>query len=159
MSANTISEGEQKKIDKDDTKSFVFCIIHINLEYPGVIFIKEKPPSINRRMKMFWKLPGGAIKKTDTSPEEAIKREINEELGISHLPYEAKKINNFTKEGRIFHTFLLELILPPKIMEGLNEVNETKIFSFTEFLEREDDIFSPHFYLVKNLAEQKIFIF
>jgi len=71
-----------------------------------------------------WKLPGGT-RDIDETPEEAARREFEEETGVSlegiplHLLMERPKTNRHT--GVEFQQYLFAAALPPPLMQPLKE--------------------------------------
>lgn len=99
-----------------------------------------------------WAIPGGHVLSGET-PEEALKRELNEELGISDLNYKKIDTIKFPYNSYIFNVFHSEttidtdsLVLQP------DEVIQVKWYSKEEIIEliENDKIPRGYAYILKN---------
>jgi 8-oxo-dGTP diphosphatase len=91
-----------------------------------------------------WDIPGGKIEENE-SPEDAVRREMNEELGIKDLG-EIKLFKIFTSENLTDYVFWKRLDLNPEEIDlnegqkieyfGQDRIKETKLaFNYNEVLE------------------------
>ena len=62
------------------------------IEMDGFVLICQRH-RLSKRFPLKWEFPGGKVEKTE-GPEEAIKRELEEELGI--IVGQIEKIDNYT---------------------------------------------------------------
>ncbi len=99
-----------------------------------------------------WAIPGGHVLSGET-PEVALKRELNEELGISNLNYQKIDTIKFPYNSYIFNVFYSEtninveqLVLQP------DEVTQVKWYSKKEIFELidKDKIPRGYAYILKN---------
>lgn len=99
-----------------------------------------------------WAIPGGHVLSGET-PEEALKRELNEELGISDLNYKKIDTIKFPYNSYIFNVFHSKttidtdsLVLEP------DEVIQVKWYSKEEIIEliENDKISRGYAYILKN---------
>ena len=102
-----------------------------------------------------WAIPGGHILSGET-PEEALEREIKEELGISNLNYKKLDTIKFPYNSYIFNIFFSNtfididtLVLQP------NEVIQVKWYSKKEILELIENDMIPrgYAYILKNYID------
>ena len=109
----------------------------------------------NERNNYKWAIPGGHILSGET-PEEALEREIKEELGISNLNYKKLDTIKFPYNSYIFNIFFSNtfididtLVLQP------NEVIQVKWYSKKEILELIENDMIPrgYAYILKNYID------
>ena len=102
-----------------------------------------------------WAIPGGHVLSGET-PEEALEREIKEELGISNLNYKKLDTIKFPYNSYIFNIFfsntfidIATLVLQP------NEVIQVKWYSKKEILELIENDMIPrgYAYILKNYID------
>jgi len=145
-------------IDRDDVRNWLsFAIIFVNFPKEGIILVKEKPPIHNKRLKMWWKLPGGRSKSQDVSSEATLMRELSEELGLQNIHRSKTKVFDVNPQtGAVI--YFIECIRTPDFIEGLNEIDSIEVFNEEEIFDNEDDIFNKHFRLIKEII-RKEFLF
>lgn len=120
------------------------------------ILIKNKDKYLleqtTERNNYKWAIPGGHVLSGET-PEVALKRELNEELGISNLNYQKIDTIKFPYNSYIFNVFYSEtninvdqLVLQP------DEVTQVKWYSKKEIFELIDKGKIPrgYAYILKN---------
>ncbi len=120
------------------------------------ILIKNKDKYLleqaTERNNYKWAIPGGHVLSGET-PEVALKRELNEELGISNLNYQKIDTIKFPYNSYIFNVFYSEtninvdqLVLQP------DEVTQVKWYSKKEIFELidKDKIPRGYAYILKN---------
>lgn len=81
----------------------VSAVALVNAE--GKVFLAQRPP--NKNMADLWEFPGGKIKPHET-PEEALIRELKEELGITLLP---EKLTPLSFVSHAYDDFYLVMLL------------------------------------------------
>jgi len=80
------------------------------IEKEGKVLLVKRPK--NKKRGGLWEFPGGKVEKEETL-EEALKRELEEELGVRAIPKEiVEKVNFYYPEEEI------ELILFRTLIEG-----------------------------------------
>ena len=99
-----------------------------------------------------WAIPGGHVLSGET-PEEALKRELNEELGISDLNYKKIDIIKFPYNSYIFNVFYSETTIDTDLLVlQPDEVIQVKWYSKEEIIEliENDKISRGYAYILKN---------
>ena len=99
-----------------------------------------------------WSIPGGHVLSGET-PEEALKRELNEELGISDLNYKKIDTIKFPYNSYIFNVFYSETTIDTDLLVlQPDEVIQVKWYSKEEIIEliENDKISRGYAYILKN---------
>ena len=99
-----------------------------------------------------WAIPGGHVLSGET-PEVALKRELNEELGISNLNYQKIDTIKFPYNSYIFNVFYSETIIDiDSLVLQPDEVTQVKWYSKKEIFELidKDKISRGYAYILKN---------
>ena len=78
------------------------------LEHEGLVLVQERPAGKDR--EFLWEFPGGKLRKFET-PEKALIRELEEELGINTLESCLAPITFASHDYGDFHLILLCLYL------------------------------------------------
>ena len=99
-----------------------------------------------------WTIPGGHVLSGET-PEEALKRELNEELGLSNLDYKKLDTIKFPYNSYIFNVFYSETVVDiNSLVLQPYEVTQVKWYNKEEILELIDNDLVPrgYAYILKN---------
>lgn len=99
-----------------------------------------------------WLIPGGHVLSGET-PEEALKRELDEELGLNNLNYKKLDTIKFSYNSYIFNVFYSEEIINiDSLVIQPDEVTQVKWYSKEEILELIDNDKVPrgYAYILKN---------
>lgn len=106
-------------------KSYMLYAVAVFLVTPeGIPLVKDpkKPPPL------FWKLPGGRGRATETAEEVAI-RELKEEIGVSLAKKDLKVIHQEDRSTHILIIFRADLSFLPKLKQQGDEQEEIRVFS------------------------------
>ena len=99
-----------------------------------------------------WAIPGGHVLSGET-PEETLKRELDEELGLNNLNYKKLDTIKFPYNSYIFNVFYSETIIDiDSLVLQPDEVTQVKWYSKEEILELIDSDKVPrgYAYILKN---------
>ena len=99
-----------------------------------------------------WAIPGGHVLSGET-PEEALSRELKEELGISNLDYQKIDTIKYPYNSYIFNVFYSETIINiDQLVFQLDEVTQVKWYSKEDIFEliEQDKIPRGYAYILKN---------
>ena len=99
-----------------------------------------------------WAIPGGHVLSGET-PEEGLKRELDEELGLNNLNYKKLDTIKFPYNSYIFNVFYSEEIINiDSLVIQPDEVTQVKWYSKEEILELIDNEKVPrgYAYILKN---------
>ena len=86
------------------TKPVISVVGAVLQDDQGRVFLAQRPA--NKSMPYLWEFPGGKIEK-DESPENALVRELYEEIGLVVLPSRLKPLTFVSMEYPDFHVILL----------------------------------------------------
>lgn len=117
-------------------------IIFLNSNNEVLLLLRDNKIDIS--FPRMWDIPGGKIEDNE-SPEDAVRREMNEELGLNDLG-KIKLFKIFTSENLTDYVFWKRLDLKPEeidLKEGQkieyfsqDRINETKLaFNYNKVLE------------------------
>ena len=117
-------------------------IILLNSNNEVLLILRDNKPGIP--YPDMWDIPGGQIE-NDETPDETIRREMNEELGIKNLT-EIKLFNIFTSENITDYIYWKRIDLDPdeiNLTEGqrieyfsIERIKQTKLaFGYNHILE------------------------
>lgn len=99
-----------------------------------------------KRNNYKWSIPGGHVLSGET-PEEALKRELDEELGLNNLNYKKLDTIKFPYNSYIFNVFYSETVVDIDLLVlQLDEVTQVKWYSKEEILELIDNDKVPRGY-------------
>lgn len=124
---SSIHESEEKEIENVGLKKNVVAII---IDKDKRILLLKRSNYKDQWMPNMWSLPGGAIEDKE-SPEEALKREVLEETGISFEKYNEKFVVQRSSDN-VEHIFTVKYDGEPEDVEVDFENNGFGWFTFGE---------------------------